>query len=93
MLDQDKKKTSLSVSVSQSLSLSLSLCGLLSNTIMLEGKAAMGETDMPVVMQHHAMRCASRALDIHDVSDCQSIAAYMKKVRVNNLSPSHTTFC
>jgi dynein light chain LC8-type len=47
---------------------------------MLEGKAAMGETDMPVVMQHHAMRCASRALDVHDVSDCQSIAAYLKKV-------------
>ncbi|MCO5556433.1 hypothetical protein L7F22_014656 [Adiantum nelumboides] len=46
---------------------------------MLEGKAALGETDMPVAMQAHAMRVASRALDVLDVCDCQGLAAFLKK--------------
>lgn len=46
---------------------------------MLEGKAVVGETDMPVLMQQHAMRCASQALDLHDVVDCQEIARFMKQ--------------
>ncbi|MCO5580872.1 hypothetical protein L7F22_034744 [Adiantum nelumboides] len=46
---------------------------------MLEGKAIIGETDMPVMMQQHAMRCAAHALDIHDVFDCQQIAQWVKQ--------------
>ncbi|GAV78433.1 Dynein_light domain-containing protein [Cephalotus follicularis] len=46
---------------------------------MLEGKAMIKETDMPVKMQIHAMACASRALDLYDVLDCISIAAHIKK--------------
>ena len=47
---------------------------------MLEGKAIIGETDMPVLMQQHAMRCAAHALDLHDVTDCQQIAQSLKQV-------------
>ncbi|KAJ7554431.1 hypothetical protein O6H91_06G140800 [Diphasiastrum complanatum] len=46
---------------------------------MLEGKAVVGDSDMPQKMQAHAMRCASRALDLHDVTDCKEIARYIKK--------------
>jgi dynein light chain LC8-type len=46
---------------------------------MLEGKAVIGETDMPQKMQEHAMRCASEALDLHEISDCKDIACYIKK--------------
>ncbi|KAL9460525.1 hypothetical protein AB3S75_003681 [Citrus x aurantiifolia] len=46
---------------------------------MLEGKALIEDTDMPVKMQLHAMASASQALDIYDVFDCKSIAAHIKK--------------
>ncbi|KAJ7566419.1 hypothetical protein O6H91_02G102200 [Diphasiastrum complanatum] len=46
---------------------------------MLEGKAVIGDSDMPNKMQAHAMRCASEALDLHDVTDCMDIARYLKK--------------
>lgn len=47
---------------------------------MLEGKAYVKDTDMPLKMQIHAMDSASQALDLYDVVDCTSIAAYIKKV-------------
>lgn len=47
---------------------------------MLEGKAQIKETDMPLKMQIHAMASASGALDIYDVTDYTSIAAHIKKV-------------
>ena len=47
---------------------------------MLEGKAMIKETDMPVKMQMQAMAFASQALDLYDVFDCRSIAAHIKKV-------------
>ncbi|KAF9615413.1 hypothetical protein IFM89_023074 [Coptis chinensis] len=46
---------------------------------MLEGKALVEDTDMPIKMQMHAMTSASQALDVYDVLDCKSIAAYIKK--------------
>ncbi|CAN6540912.1 hypothetical protein ACFX13_018031 [Malus domestica] len=46
---------------------------------MLEGKATIREADMPEKMQMQAMACASQALDLHDVFDCKSIAAHIKK--------------
>ncbi|RWR72452.1 putative dynein light chain [Cinnamomum micranthum f. kanehirae] len=46
---------------------------------MLEGKALILDTDMPVKMQLQAMNSASQALDLYDVCDCTSIAAYIKK--------------
>ncbi|KAJ7969601.1 Dynein light chain [Quillaja saponaria] len=46
---------------------------------MLEGKAVIKETDMPLKMQIQAMASASHALDLYDVSDCISIAAHIKK--------------
>jgi dynein light chain LC8-type len=55
---------------------------------MLEGKAMIQDTDMPVKMQIQAMASASQALDLYDVVDCRSIAAHIKKVL--SLSPSHT---
>ncbi|KAK6124994.1 hypothetical protein DH2020_041268 [Rehmannia glutinosa] len=48
---------------------------------MLEGKALIEDTDMPLKMQIQAMACASQALDLYDVLDCKSIAAHIKKVR------------
>lgn len=47
---------------------------------MLEGKAVVEETDMPLKMQIQAMSCASKALDLYDVYDCRSIACHIKKV-------------
>ncbi|XP_064953076.1 uncharacterized protein LOC135606162 [Musa acuminata AAA Group] len=46
---------------------------------MLEGKAMIQDTDMPVKMQLQAMSCASEALDLFDVLDCKSIATHIKK--------------
>ncbi|CAE5967463.1 unnamed protein product [Arabidopsis arenosa] len=46
---------------------------------MLEGKAKVEETDMPVKMQMQAMRIASQSLDLFDVFDSISIAAHIKK--------------
>lgn len=46
---------------------------------MLEGKAMIQDTDMPVKMQIQAMSAASAALDLFDVSDCKNIAAHIKK--------------
>ncbi|KAK9102689.1 hypothetical protein Sjap_019943 [Stephania japonica] len=46
---------------------------------MLEGKALVLDSDMPVKMQIQAMTFASQALDLYDVFDCKSIAAYIKK--------------
>uniref|UniRef100_A0A2C9W3T6 Dynein light chain n=1 Tax=Manihot esculenta TaxID=3983 RepID=A0A2C9W3T6_MANES len=46
---------------------------------MLEGKAMVKDTDMPMKIQIQAMACASQALDVCDVSDCISIAAHIKK--------------
>lgn len=47
---------------------------------MLEGKAVLQETDMPEMMQRHVMELAHQALDAHEVSDCQSIAHFIKQV-------------
>ncbi|KAL9264240.1 Dynein light chain LC6, flagellar outer arm-like protein [Drosera capensis] len=46
---------------------------------MLEGKALIEDTDMPLKMQIQAMASASQALDLYDVLDCRSIAAHIKK--------------
>ncbi|KAJ0881716.1 putative dynein light chain, type, dynein light chain superfamily protein [Helianthus annuus] len=46
---------------------------------MLEGKAYVKDTDMPLNMQVHAMDSASQALDLYDVVECTTIAAYIKK--------------
>ncbi|CAG7896571.1 unnamed protein product [Brassica rapa] len=49
---------------------------------MLEGKAMVEDSDMPVKMlkmQVQAMSLASQALDIFDVVDCKSIAGHIKK--------------
>uniref|UniRef100_A0A0D9V5X5 PRONE domain-containing protein n=1 Tax=Leersia perrieri TaxID=77586 RepID=A0A0D9V5X5_9ORYZ len=46
---------------------------------MLEGKAMVEDTDMPVKMQLQAMSAAYKALDRFDVLDCRSIAAHIKK--------------
>jgi len=48
--------------------------------IMLEGKAVIEDTDMPLKMQIQAMASASEALDLYDVLDCTSIATHIKKV-------------
>lgn len=47
---------------------------------MLEGKARIQDTDMPLKMQSQATSCASFALDLFDVTDCKSIAAHIKGV-------------
>lgn len=47
---------------------------------MLEGRAMVEDTDMPLKMQIQAMASASQALDLHDVIDFKSIAAHIKKV-------------
>lgn len=41
---------------------------------MLEGKALIEDTDMPLKMQIQAMASASQALDLYEVFDCNSIA-------------------
>ena len=53
---------------------------------MLEGKAMIEDTDMPVKMQLQAMASASQALDLFDVFDSRSIAAHIKKVLSLSLS-------
>ncbi|XWS67134.1 hypothetical protein CRYUN_Cryun05aG0260800 [Craigia yunnanensis] len=46
---------------------------------MLEGKAVVRKTDMPKEMQSRVMELAYQALDLHEVSDCQSIAHFIKQ--------------
>ncbi|KDP24543.1 hypothetical protein JCGZ_25107 [Jatropha curcas] len=46
---------------------------------MLERRAVVRETDMPELMQSHAMELAYQALDSHEASDRQSIAHYIKQ--------------
>ncbi|KAG6514882.1 dynein light chain LC6, flagellar outer arm-like [Zingiber officinale] len=46
---------------------------------MLEGKAMIQDTDMPLEMQLQAMPFACEALDLFDVLDCRSIAGHIKK--------------
>ncbi|KAI4324450.1 hypothetical protein MLD38_029939 [Melastoma candidum] len=46
---------------------------------MLEGRAVVRETDMSPDMQAFVMDLAYRALDLHEASDCQSIACYIKQ--------------
>eukprot|EP00250_Pteridium_aquilinum_P001048 c11239_g1_i1 orf=225-515(+) len=46
---------------------------------MLEGQVILGETDMSMLMQQHAMRCAVLALDVHEVGDFQQIARFLKQ--------------
>ncbi|KAL0555606.1 hypothetical protein IC582_009557 [Cucumis melo] len=46
---------------------------------MLEGKAVVRETDMPQGIQSHVLELAYKALDQHEVSDCQSIAHFIKQ--------------
>lgn len=54
---------------------------------MLEGKAVIEDTDMPLKMQAQALTSASRALDLYEVFDCIPIAAYIKKVYQNHFKP------
>lgn len=49
---------------------------------MLEGKAMVEDSDMPLKMQIQAMAFASQALDLFDVFDCKSIAGHIKKVGI-----------
>ncbi|KAL7152471.1 hypothetical protein ABFS83_04G099300 [Erythranthe nasuta] len=46
---------------------------------MLEGKALIEDSDMPLKMQIQAMASASQALDLYDVFDYTSMAAHIKK--------------
>ncbi|XAR68895.1 Dynein ATPase [Bertholletia excelsa] len=46
---------------------------------MLEGKAIVRETNMPEAMQSHVMELAYQALDLHEASDRQAIAHYIKQ--------------
>ncbi|PNY04731.1 dynein light chain flagellar LC6 outer arm-like protein [Trifolium pratense] len=46
---------------------------------MLEGKGVVRETDMAEEMQNKVMEFAHQALDAHEVSDCQSIAHFIKQ--------------
>lgn len=59
---------------------------------MLEGKALIEDTDMPMKMQIQAMASASQALDLYDVFDCKSIAAHIKKVPLFLLSTDNFNF-
>lgn len=47
---------------------------------MLEGKGIVSETDMTEEMQCQVMELAYQALDLHEVSDFQSIAHFIKQV-------------
>ncbi|TKY65963.1 Dynein light chain 1 [Spatholobus suberectus] len=47
---------------------------------MLEGKAVVRDTDMSEGMQSYVMELAHQALDAHEVSDCQSIAHFIKQM-------------
>ncbi|KAL5166429.1 Dynein light chain 1, cytoplasmic [Glycine soja] len=42
-------------------------------------EAVVRETDIPEGMQSYAMELAHQALDAHEVSDCQSIAHFIKQ--------------
>ncbi|XP_022753965.1 dynein light chain LC6, flagellar outer arm-like [Durio zibethinus] len=46
---------------------------------MIEGKAAIGETDMPVNMQEDALELAAKALDFFYVNDATEMARFIKK--------------
>nr|XP_023874174.1 dynein light chain 1, cytoplasmic-like [Quercus suber]POE83807.1 dynein light chain 1, cytoplasmic [Quercus suber] len=46
---------------------------------MLEGIAVVREIDKAKAMQNHVMELAYQALDLREVSDCQSIAHYIKQ--------------
>ncbi|KAL8039307.1 hypothetical protein ABFX02_10G027300 [Erythranthe guttata] len=46
---------------------------------MLEGKAIVRETDMPDDLSNRAMELAYQALDLHESSEFQSIARFIKK--------------
>ncbi|GLJ23717.1 hypothetical protein SUGI_0449560 [Cryptomeria japonica] len=46
---------------------------------MLEGRALVGETDMSQKMQDYAMLCAYEALDLHEVTEYEAIARFIKK--------------
>lgn len=59
---------------------------------MLEGKAVLRETDMPEGMQNHVMELAHQALDAHEVSDCQSIAHFIKQVYLKISHPFKYVF-
>lgn len=52
---------------------------------MLEGKAMVEDSDMPLKMQMQAMSFASQALDLFDVFDCKSIAGHIKKVPISSI--------
>ena len=60
---------------------------------MLEGKAMVEGSDMPVKMQVQAMAFASQTLDLFDVIYCKYIAGHIKNVPffsysvINTLSP------
>ncbi|CAL9151051.1 unnamed protein product [Musa hybrid cultivar] len=63
---------------------------------MLEGKATIQETDMPLEMQMQAMSSASEALDLFDALDCRNIAGHIKKVPYHRLhlgSPFSCSLC
>ena len=47
---------------------------------MLEGKAVVIETDMSEALQSRCLELAYQALDLHEVSDCQAIAQFIKQV-------------
>ncbi|KAG6476790.1 hypothetical protein ZIOFF_066038 [Zingiber officinale] len=53
---------------------------------MLEGKAVILDTDMPLKMQLHAMSSAYAALDLFDVLECSDIAAHIKNVSSSSSS-------
>lgn len=59
---------------------------------MLEGKAVVRETDMPEALQSHGMELAYQALDLHEVSDCQSIAHFIKQVFFFSLLESFSDY-
>ncbi|KAG6755332.1 hypothetical protein POTOM_041153 [Populus tomentosa] len=46
---------------------------------MLEGKAAIGETDMLQTMQQDALDLAAKALDFFDATDAIAIARFIKQ--------------
>ena len=53
---------------------------------MFEVNSVVRETVIPDGMQSYVMELAHQALDAHEVSDCQSIAHFIKQV---NLKISH----
>lgn len=60
---------------------------------MLEGKAKIKETDMPMKMQNHAMASASQALDLYDAVDYTPLASHIKKVSdLYHVSSIHIEF-